>query len=468
MRKAFVVLCLLFTFCQVSIGQSITTIVEIPFNVETQQFIKGDTIVVYGYKKKSDEYHFIIEKGYYVGKIHSAFNPFAVEEKTLKKLPSATSSDMNVFISSRDSELKKLEKEAIKQKALNGDYVNVVSRLVYFEESRDCVGALSRGDSIHIVGKSGLDYAAYTDYCTGIFRISSPTLAFDKVVNYDLLPSIDDNEVQAMLTSKRMGIRQTFRESALNGTLKVVKGVGALYDLDGNFSNFSNNDTISLVGYSFKDGVHLLALYNDKDVGFFTSEADPTSFLVGNFDLNLLPSTDEPEVKSVIEEELKRFNDALKVELEESRKQLSETITQVVSLFKSKNPVLVKVKGWSMNSVGGITASFRVTNCSPSQTIKYITIQGNFTNAVGDRCRNEIGGSTIWRVKGIGPIGPCPTSEEDFMARIDGCDGSYEFDCFYYCETAHYMHVTSIIIQYMSGKTVTISGNKIDNHVSFQ
>ena len=157
----------------------------------------------------------------------------------------------------------------------------------------------------------------------------------------------------------------------------------------------------------------------------------------------------------------------MNIRLAESRQRLAETQNELIRLYKEYDPVIVKLDSWDSNSAGGIELNLSVTNCS-TQTIKYITVQGYFTNSVGDKCRNEIGGGTVWKGRGVGPIGPRPTTLDDFNERIDNCKASYDFDNLtFYSRIAQYFHFSSVTIQYMNGKTITLSGNNLKKHVRY-
>ena len=138
-----------------------------------------------------------------------------------------------------------------------------------------------------------------------------------------------------------------------------------------------------------------------------------------------------------------------------------------MQLYKENDPVIVHVDSWEANSAGGIEVNLSVTNCS-TQPIKYITFQGYFTNAVGDKCRNEIGGGTVWKGRGVGPIGPRPTTIENFDERFEDNKGSYNFDNLtFYSRVAAYFQLSSVTIQYMNGKTITLSGANLKKHVRY-
>ena len=111
--------------------------------------------------------------------------------------------------------------------------------------------------------------------------------------------------------------------------------------------------------------------------------------------------------------------------------------------------------------------SLDITNCA-NQTIKYVTFQGYFLNAVGDKCRNEIGGSTIWKVRGVGPIGPSPTTIDNNYERIQKCKASYDFDDLtFYSRSANTFRLSSVTVEYTNGRKLTLSGANLDKHVRY-
>lgn len=128
------------------------------------------------------------------------------------------------------------------------------------------------------------------------------------------------------------------------------------------------------------------------------------------------------------------------------------------------SPVALNMVWWSSNSVGGITAKFEVLNLS-KKTIKYVAITGYFKNAVGDRVYNQVGRGSSYTVRGIGPIGPAPTSFDEFAMFADAT-GTYEFDdCFFYSRTADKIEVSSVKLTYTDGTTQTVSGKVLDKQM---
>lgn len=99
------------------------------------------------------------------------------------------------------------------------------------------------------------------------------------------------------------------------------------------------------------------------------------------------------------------------------------------------------------NSAGGTNLEFRLKNIS-TKRIKYISVTGYPINAVEDKCVCTIRGYSQCTRKGVGPIEPNEYA-------------SYTWENTWYNRTIDKYIPTSIIIQYMSGGSVTISGSKL-------
>ena len=180
-----------------------------------------------------------------------------------------------------------------------------------------------------------------------------------------------------------------------------------------------------------------------------------------------MPSVEDPEVISIIETKRSEADSIQAIKNSRLIEELNESKQNLINVLQKKAPVVVELDSWSSNSVGGIELSLNVTNCS-NQTIKYITFQGYFLNSVGDKCRNEIGGGTVWKARGVGPIGPKPTTIDNFDERWEDCKASYTFDnTSFYSRVADTFFFSSITIQYMNGKTVTLSGKNLDSHIIY-
>lgn len=101
----------------------------------------------------------------------------------------------------------------------------------------------------------------------------------------------------------------------------------------------------------------------------------------------------------------------------------------------------------SPNSAGGTTLEFKLKNIS-TKRIKYISVTGYPINAVDDKCVCTIRGYSQCTRKGVGPIEP-------------GEYAIYTWENTWYNHTINKYIPTSILIQYMDGSSLTVSGSKL-------
>ena len=240
-------------------------------------------------------------------------------------------------------------------------------------------------------------------------------------------------------------------------------------DKEGVKAPFENYDTVSVVGCSKGDNVTYYAMYSSKGAGVYKAFAS-NKILFSNYkelNVDFLPSVDDSNVKLKLDEQLAHVELLKQKQMDSIYAKLNDSKTILIESYKKKAPIIVEIDSWISNSVGGIEVNLSVTNCSP-QAIKYVTFQGYFLNSVGDRCQNEVGGGTVWKAQGIGPIGPRPTTLENFDQRFEECHGKYTFDHLkFYSRVANRFRLSSITIQYMNGKTITLSGKNLDVHVIY-
>ena len=444
-------------------------------------FNNGDTVDIHAYKKNKDVFYFIVETEEYADIIKCHTIPFAVEEKQLKKLPNALSEEMNLLLKQKKEEVLRRIKNKWKNKALNGEIKGIISNTFSLTPTYGDEGKLSNGETVTIIGykyEGGVyHYALYSDHAAGVFSTSSRRGVFSNDLNTKNLPSIEDPDVKNILVQKKEELlkqiianKAEYKKKALAGEIKGIISYPYLTSDNGSEVPFNIGDTVSVVGYSIKNRKCYYALYSNKGVGFYNSSSPESSSFsnYNNIDFELLPPYDDPDVKAEIKKQSIIVDSIRKIENEKLLKELIEAKQDLIALYKQNEPVIVKLDSWNSNSVGGIEVSISVTNCS-SQTIKYITFQGYFTNAVGDKCHNEIGGGVTWKGRGVGPIGPRPTTLENFDERIENNKGSYTFDNLtFYSRTAQYFHFSSLTIQYMNGKTITISGANLEKHVRYE
>ena len=478
---------LLLAIAEVISAQSIKTTVVKSFDAQkmfttVHSFVVGDTVTIHAFKKKSDKYNFVVETDNYASRIVCLSIPFDVTEKQLKKLPNALGSDMGDLIKDLQKNVDSRQKQKCKREALAGNFKRKVIGNYSLLPSEDAIGKLNEGAEVYILGyKSGnykCEYALYNDDVAGVFSSSSNSSLFSSNLDVKYLPSIDDPDVQQLIAEKKRMFMQKkaeeklqYQKKALNGELiGILSYYGlSLTPLEGNSIPFKGGDTVSVVGYTSTGNTHYFALYSDKGACAVKTTTRP-QFAFSNassIQFDKLPLHDAPEVKLLLSAKQRMIDSLLTIRLADSQKRLAESQQKLMQLYKENDPVIVHVDSWEANSAGGIEVDLSVTNCA-TQPIKYITFQGYFTNAVGDKCRNEIGGGTIWKGRGVGPIGPRPTTLENFNERFEDNKGSYNFDNLtFYSRVAAYFQLSSITIQYMNGKTTTLTGANLKKHVRY-
>lgn len=476
---------LLFLFSSEFVNAQLSSVVKRGFsvsgNLENDYFVceYGDTVTIHAFKKKSGKYYFALSTEDFAKIISFDDIPFDISEKHLKKLPNALDSDISSSIKTKNNEIITSKKNRIKQDALSGKIHFVVTEDNLFTPETGAHGSISKGDTIYILGYSNYygthRYALFSSKAFGIFNVIGRNNILHHDIDIKYLPTLTDNDVKIFLQQKELVEKQKqdelkaqYRKDALSGKVKAVIS-GSFYSEDYEKSPFSYGDTVSVLGYSYINYKHYFALCSEDGYGVFYTSLPSKSFKNSSqLKTKFLPLVDSPEVIEAMEKQKHIIDSIGKIKLAESVKKLNKSMQNLIQIYKENDPILITDVTWSSNSVGGIEVELEVINCS-QQTIKYITFNGYFKNAVGDRCRNEIGGSSTWTGKGVGPIGPRPTSIENFDKRFDECRGAYDFDNLtFYSRVAHSFTLSSVTIQYMNGKTITLSGQKLSNHVRYR
>lgn len=294
---------------------------------------------------------------------------------------------------------------------------------------------------------------------------------------YWLQKSLDNGESKASTylaiakkkkQEQEVETKTQYRNKALNGEIKGIVSRGP--DPMGNVkARYLKGDSTSVIGYSQKGDTHYYALCADYLVGTFKDTCEPKYTFKNSADINfnMLPAYDDPEVMSIIQQKSAILDSIQAIKRVQTLKELNEFITDRIEVHKKNKPFVISDIYWSSNSAGGIEVSLSVTNCS-GQTIKYVTFQGYFINAVGDKCRNDISGSTIWKARGIGPIGPCPTTPDNYYDRVNNCSARYNFDDLtFYSKVASTFRLSSVIVEYTNGSKVTLTGANLNKHVRY-
>jgi hypothetical protein len=243
----------------------------------------------------------------------------------------------------------------------------------------------------------------------------------------------------------------------------------------------SQGDQMMVLGYSTERSyVGTYTYYYavvGKDGAGIAYSYDMDKVTVNNVPLPFLPSIGDPEVKAVIAKANQRIKDLKKAELdayyEKKRKEAEDRAAQKKALeeermanLKLMDPAYIEVKGWNMDSAGGIAVNLTFTNCDRFHSIKYIYFQGYFLNAVGDKCRNSVSGSTVWKYTGVGPINPFPSKPGQYGKSYIA---NYCFDDpLFYAKTAHKFRLSSVTIEYTNGKKKTLTGDELDIRVDYE
>lgn len=363
------------------------------------------------------------------------------------------------------------------------DIVGIPQHTFYSGESVTIHAYKKKGDKNHFLVET-------ENYATSFNCTGTPFYATEKELKK--LPSAIGNKADALLRERKQAVHQRvqiakekaeaeakaqYRTRALNGQIRVVLQPKAAYlKTKSGETPFHSGDTVSLVGFSYHNYNYSYAMYSDKAADIFQTGYSGSDIVKYTKDINftMFPSCDDPEVKRILEKqsvivdsikEIRAIKAAEKAV--EDRRIMLETLTNRIREYKENNPFMVSNIYWYSNSVGGITVRLSITNCTQN-TIKYVSFQGFFLNAVGDRCRNEIGGGTIWKARGVGPIGPCPTTIENHYERYRSCKASYEFDNLtFYSRVADSFRLSSVTIEYTNGSKMTLSGANLNKHVKY-
>ena len=500
--KRYAIFVLVVFYTCILTAQSLTTIVvsdftekdfmNIPFD-----FHEGDTVTILGYKRLvanggAYKYYFAIERGDFAKVIERKDIPFDVTEKKLKKLPDAFSQNVEKGFNNKNKIIEsKRTKEEYKFKAINGELKFVLKDIGLYSLATGAKINALKGDTICIVGydQKGTNrrYALFSEKEADIYESFSDILYTEGHIKDRLLPSVDDIDVKITIKQKQNELKSTreeYRNKALKGEiLGVIDKDVEIYYKDSNMDAiFHSGDTVSILGYSVEgysqtNMKKFYALYSSKDVGVFWTRNNINPFKNSeNIKFCAFPAVNDKDVQNILIEKKTEIDrrrqeiaDSLDiVRLNKKLDELKESKMSLIETLREKDPIMVSVDSWTSNSVGLIKVNLSVINCDANQTIKYITFQGYFTNPVGDKVRNEIGGGTIWKGRGVGPIGPRPTTLDNFDERFDDFEAKYDFDNQrFYSQTASYFHMSSITIQYMNGRTITLTGEKLKKHVVY-
>lgn len=463
-----------------SFSEKVVLSYYVEYSLKQHTFYAGESVTIHAFKKKGGRYYFVVETEYYATILNCDKIPFYATEKELKKLPDALGNESDALLKKSRQAVEIRLNQYCKKQALSGK----ISETIYSPEKFDLVSGtnykLKRNDTVYVVGRKSTSssdyYAMYGKKFAGIYKIPSTYKFVYGGVDIKRLPSIDDPEVKRLLAEKQREIEQRraearveYRRKALNGEIKgIITGFSP--DPMGDIrARYLKGDTARIIGYSHIGEEYYFSLCSDYLVGTFKHSWGPNSTFknADDIEFDMLPSYNDPEVLSIIQRKAVVVDSLNEIKRLESLKGLNDFITGRIATYKKSTPFIISDISWTANSVGGIEVSLSITNCT-GQTIKYVTFQGYFINAVGDRCRNDIGGSTIWKARGVGPIGPCPTTADNYYDRKNNCGARYSFDDLtFYTRVARTFRLSSVTVEYTNGRKVTLSGANLNKHVRY-
>lgn len=349
--------------------------------------------------------------------------------------------------------------------------------------------AYKQKDGTHTFGIYSNDYAGEIDMKNVPFDTAPKQLK--------KLPKPQSNKAKNSLTNYYKLARGNARNNALMGKYKIIasKEMNGMYSPNFDALSIREKDTITIFGYKETRDIlgikYYYSIIKNGSAGIYEFSPYDKKLIINQIPLSFLPSTDDPQVKSIIEKERRRivterqakeerertlaYEKKLAEKEEEEKRLEAEWKTRQDSIdaakkqedfarLKSLSPAFIEVFGWSMDSAGGIEVDITFTNCS-SQKVKYVYFRGYFLNAVGDRCRNEITRSTEWKYRGVGPIDPFPKSADDSSY---GHRHTYFFgNPLFYSSIAKTFRLSSVTIEYMNGKKTTLSGAELKKRVKY-
>lgn len=296
--------------------------------------------------------------------------------------------------------------------------------------------------------------------------------------------NVDSKQLKKLPKSSKKGLKTytpmacaKARENAFAGKYKTTApdmffGTNALE------ITVTKNTPITIVGFKVVpdpySGITKYYYYVvKKDEAGLCDNSSLYKFVMNDVPLPFLPSTDDPQVKAFIAKEKQAMKERKAAEMrdleEKARKQREEQEAQRKALeeqefedLKLMDPAYIEVKKIKMDNAGGNEVTIKFTNCS-SQKIKYVYFTGYFLNAVGDKCRDEINGSTVWKYTGVGPVSQIPNTPDRFGSYIK----YFHSDPLFYSKNARKFRLSSVTIEYMNGKKAVLSGAELDDRVDY-
>lgn len=250
----------------------------------------------------------------------------------------------------------------------------------------------------------------------------------------------------------------------------------------------SRNTPITIIGFKVLSSIignyYQYAIISKEEAGIF--ETSPANNIVIDMPLGYLPSTDDPQVKSILDKEKSKIfaqkeaeekarveeQERLRAAAEAERKAIAEREAaaevkikeEEIAFLQSHAPAFIEIEGWNKDSANGIAVDIAFKN-GVTQKVKYVYFKGFFLNAVGDKCRNEINGSVEWKCRGVGPVDSLPDSP--YYIYYDHIAHWHFSNPRFYSATANTFRLSSVTIEYMNGKKTTLSGAELKKRVRY-
>lgn len=136
-----------------------------------------------------------------------------------------------------------------------------------------------------------------------------------------------------------------------------------------------------------------------------------------------------------------------KVSVEDS-KHIEITDGELVSVSwpttKSKSPITITDWAWTSDYLGGVEWNFKITN-NTNETVKYVTMEWDCYNAVGDLVRDEITGKSSYSIKYTGPLNS--TQSTDLLRNTT----------LFYNSSYYTSKLTKLIVEFTDGTIIYIN-----------
>ena len=127
--------------------------------------------------------------------------------------------------------------------------------------------------------------------------------------------------------------------------------------------------------------------------------------------------------------------------------------TAAKKLLRNQKVFLQDLQISEVNSAGGVEIFALIVNPNQASAIKYLNIQLNLYNAVGDKVLSEIDRSGSATISYTGPL-----KHQDGVTRVD-------WGPVWYNSTGVCLLIRSISIDFMNGKKITLAGKAISEAI---